>query len=124
MAGSNRHEEGSRSCDPAPGFRSAYPHGPLRKLMDEMIRWAKRHRMLSNTLTIDSTQLDVRYRSRHYEQRCRHHAKPRRRSADSKRSATAKTTPKLIVGTDIRSHLALSLTPRTGMGSDAPEFLP
>jgi hypothetical protein len=97
---------------------------PLRKLMDEMIRWAKRHRMLSNTLTIDSTQLDVRYRSRHYEQRCRHHAKPRRRSADSKRSATAKTTPKLIVGTDIRSHLALSLTPRTGMGSDAPEFLP
>jgi hypothetical protein len=97
---------------------------PLRKLMDEMILWAKRHRMLSNTLAIDSTQLDVRYRSRHYEQRCRHHAKPRRRSADSKRSATAKTTPKLIVGTDIRSHLALSLTSRLGMGSDAPEFLP
>src|SRR5580658_4797612 len=97
---------------------------PLRKLMDEMIRWAKRHRMLSNTLTIDSTQLDVRYRSRHYEQRCRHHAQPQRRSADAKRSRTAKTTPKLIIATTVRSHLVLAFHARIGMGSDAPEFLP
>jgi hypothetical protein len=83
-----------------------------------------KHGLLCDALAIDSTQLDTRYRSRHYEQRCRHHAKPRRRSADSKRSATARTTPKLIVSIDIRSHLALSLTPRLGMGSDAPEFLP
>jgi hypothetical protein len=96
----------------------------LGKLMREMLDWASQHDLLGDTLAIDSTQLDVRYRSRHYEQRCRHHAQPQRRSADAKRSRTAKTTPKLIIATTVRSHLVLAFHARIGMGSDAPEFLP
>jgi len=51
-------------------------------------------------------------------------ARPHRRSADAKRSRSAKRTPKLTVGVDVRSHLVLALRPRMGMGSDAPDFVP
>jgi hypothetical protein len=97
---------------------------PLEELMQQMIVCAREHNMLGETAAIDSTQLDVRYRSRHYEQRCRHHAKSQRRTADAKRSRTARTTPKLIVATAVNSHFVLSFRTRIGMGSDAPEFLP
>lgn len=97
---------------------------PLEELIQQTVSAAKEHKMLGSTAAIDSTQLDVRYRSRHYEQRCRHHARAQRRTADAKRSRTARTTPKLTVATAANSHFALSFRTRIGMGSDAPDFLP
>lgn len=96
----------------------------LELLLDGMIQWAQKAKLLGETLSIDSTQLDVRYQSRHYEQRCRHYAHGRNRSADAKRSITARQTPKLMLGVDTRSHLILSMRSRMGMGSDAPDFVP
>jgi len=96
----------------------------LQGLLDRMIRWAIEHKLLGDTLAIDSTSLDVRYQSRHYEQRCRRIARGRNRLANQRRSTTAKQTPKLMLGVDTRSHLILSMRSRMGLGSDAPDFLP
>src|SRR5690606_10524674 len=96
----------------------------LDELLDRMAAWARERGMLGDTLAIDSTQLDVRYRSRHYEQRCRHFATRDKRSANARRSRSAKRTPKLAAGVDCRSHLVLAVRARTGMGSDAPDFAP
>lgn len=94
------------------------------RLLEMMTRWAREHRWLGSTLSIDSTHLDVRYQSRHYEQRCRHHAKAHHASADQRRSRSARRTPKLTLGVDTSSHFILSARPRAGMGSDAPQFEP
>jgi len=92
------------------------------RLMDLLTREFQRSRLLGWTLAIDSTLLDTHHRSRHYEQRCRHHAAPHRRSADWRRSASAKRTPKLGIAVDTRSHAILAMLSKTGMGSDAPDF--
>lgn len=74
------------------------------------------------TLAIDSTLCETHHRSKHYERRCRHHATDQKRSANTRRSRSAKRTPKLAIGIDTSTHLILSAKSKTGMGSDAPDF--
>src|SRR5689334_17969323 len=92
------------------------------RVLDLLAEWFALDKALGGTLAIDSTCYDTHHRSRHYERRCRHYAQPQRRSADAKRSRTARTTPKLSFGADTRSHVILSVRARSGMGSDAPSF--
>jgi hypothetical protein len=79
-------------------------------------------RKLGSTLAIDSTLCQTHHRSRHYEQRCRHLATGRKRSANARRKRTARRAPKLTIGVDTSTHIILSAKVSTGMGSDAPDF--
>lgn len=94
----------------------------IERMLDLLAEWFMLDKALGGTLGIDSTCYDTHHRSRHYERCCRHYAQPQRRSANAKRSRTARTTPKLSFGADTRSHVILSAMARTGMGSDAPSF--
>lgn len=96
----------------------------LASMMEQVVEWVRQRGILGDTIAIDSTLMDVSYRSRHYEQRCRHMSDPDRKTADKKRSKSAKRTPKLTVAVDSRSHIVLSHKTRTGMGSDARDFEP
>ena len=93
------------------------------KLLDVLAEWFAVARMLGDTAAIDSTLLDTRHRSRHYEQRLRHFASGQR-GGDQRRSRTAKRTPKLTTAADTRTHVVLGARPRTGMGADYREFEP
>jgi hypothetical protein len=95
-----------------------------RKLLDRLTLWFAISRQLGSTLAIDSSLYDTHHRSRHYEQRCRHYASQHKRTANARRSASAKRSPKLGIGVCTRSHLILSARARTGMGSDCPDFEP
>lgn len=77
---------------------------------------------LGRTVAIDSTLCETHHRSRHYERRCRHHATSQKHTANERRSRSARRTPKLTIGVDTRTHLILAARPKTGMGSDAPDF--
>jgi len=94
------------------------------RLMDRMTRWFALAGQLGTMVAIDSSVYDSRYRSRHYEQRCRHYASGRTRLANKRRSRTARQCPKLGIGVCTRSHLILSTRVRTGMGSDCRDFEP
>jgi hypothetical protein len=94
------------------------------KLLDRLVQWFAIAKQLGSIVAIDSTLYDTHHRSRHYEQRCRHYASRRNRSADAQRSRSARRAPKLSVAVCTRSHLILSARTRTGMGSDAPDFDP
>jgi transposase len=103
-------------------FRHIVVKSRLGSMLDVMTHHQQRHRQLGKTLAIDSTHYDTHHRSRHYERRCRQTAAPQRKAADSRRSRTARTTPKLMIGVDTASHLILSVRCKAGMGSDAPDF--
>src|SRR5918992_838078 len=94
------------------------------RMLDLLADWFALDRLLGTTLAVDSTCYDTHHRSRHYERRLRHHGVGGRAdgSADARRGASARRTPKLSVGVDTRSHAILSATARAGMGSDAPGF--
>lgn len=95
------------------------------RLLDRVARWFAAARQLGSTVAVDSSMYDPRYRSRHYEQRCRHFASSGRKdSANARRRRTARLCPKLAVGVCTRSHLILSARVRTGFGSDSPDFAP
>jgi hypothetical protein len=94
------------------------------KLLDILSQWFAIARQLGDTLAIDSTLYDTHHRSRHYEQRCRHYASRVKRTADARRSRSARRTPKLATGIDTRSHLILSARSRLGMGADYGDFEP
>lgn len=94
------------------------------KLLDRLTRWFSIARQLGSVIAIDSSIYDSRYRSRHYEQRCRHDATQHKSSANQRRSRSAKRSPKLSISVCTRSHLILSGRARIGMGSDAPDFEP
>jgi len=96
----------------------------MTRMLDLLAEWFMLARKLGTTLAVDSTCHDVHHRSRHYEQRCRHHNVGGRYdgSGNTRRSRSAKRTPKLSVGVDTRSHVILSAHARTGMCSDAPSF--
>ena len=95
----------------------------LSRALDVLAEWFALARLLGDTVALDSTCHDTHHRSRHYERRLRHHAGTGgKRSADAKRSAAARRTPKLSLAVDTRSHVVLSATARAGMGSDAPDF--
>jgi transposase-like protein DUF772 len=98
------------------------------RMLDRLVRWMQVNDALGVTCAIDSTLYDTHHRSRHYERRCRHyrhpHAPPIEPTANSRRSRWARGTPKLGLSVDTRCHLVLDARPTTGMGSDAPDFLP
>jgi hypothetical protein len=104
------------------GFHTILNDRRIERMLDLLAEWFKLAKALGWCLAIDSTLLETHHRSRHYEQRCRHHAS--KRSGNARRSASAKRTPKLALGVDVRSHLILSAKAKTGMGSDAPDFDP
>jgi hypothetical protein len=91
--------------------------------MDQLTRWMSLGRALGVTCAIDSTLYDTHHRSRHYEQRCRHYSTRNKRHANRRRSRSARRTPKVSLSVDTRSHVILAAHARTGMGSDAPDFL-
>src|SRR2546423_9673655 len=95
-----------------------------RKLLDRLTQWFAIARQLGSMVAIDSSLYDTHHRSRHYEQRCRHYASKHKRTANARRSASARQTPKLGIGVCTRSHLILSARAKTGMGSDCPDFDP
>jgi hypothetical protein len=92
------------------------------KMLDVLARWLNLANALGLTLAIDSSLYDTHYRSRHYEQRCRHYSSQSKRTADARRSRSCRKVPKLAIGTDTRCHLILSARARTGMGSDCRDF--
>jgi hypothetical protein len=94
------------------------------KLLDILAQWFSIARQLGQTAAIDSSLYDTHHRSRHYEQRCRHYAAPGRKTADAKRSRSARRAPKLATANDTASHLILAAHARIGMGSDCPDFEP
>ena len=93
------------------------------RLMDRLTRWMSLGKALGFTCAIDSTLYDTHHRSRHYEQRCRHYSTRDKTHANMRRSRSARRTPKLGISVDTRSHMILAAHARTGMGSDAPDFL-
>lgn len=94
------------------------------KLLDQLAQWFAIARQLGTMVAIDSSLYDTHHRSRHYEQRCRHYASKHKRTANARRSASARQSPKLCIGVCTRSHLILSARAKTGMGSDCPDFDP
>lgn len=94
------------------------------RLLDRLAQWMVVDKVLGTTCAIDSTLYDTHHRSRHYEQRCRHYSSSDQNTANSRRSRSAKRTPKLSLSVDTRSHVILAARPRTGMGSDARDFIP
>src|SRR5213075_2879336 len=95
-----------------------------RKLLDRLTHWFAIARQLGSMVAIDSSLYDTHHRSRHYEQRCRHYASQHKRTANARRSVSARRSPKLSVGICTRSHLILSTRVRIGMGSDCRDFEP
>ena len=94
------------------------------KLLDRLVQWFAIARQLGTVVALDSSLYDPRYRSRHYEDRCRHYAGSRNAPVNTRRSRTARECPKLSIGVCTRSHLILSTRVRTGFGSDCPDFEP
>jgi len=94
------------------------------RLMDRLAQWFAIAQQLGTVVAIDSSLYDPRYRSRHYEQRCRHYDATRKSSANTRRSRTARLCAKLSVGVCTRSHLILSTCVRTGFASDNRDFEP
>ena len=94
------------------------------KLLDRLTQWFALARQLGTVLAIDSSLYEPRYRSRHYEQRCRHYASLHKSPANTRRSRTARQFPKLGIAVCTRSHLICATRVRTGFGSDSPDFEP
>lgn len=94
------------------------------RLLDMLARWMGLAKAMGTACAIDSTLYDTHHRSRHYEQRCRHYSTPHKNTANSRRSRSARRTPKLSLSVDVRSHIILAARARTGMGSDARDLLP
>jgi len=94
------------------------------KLLDVLAQWFGVARQLGHTVAIDSSLYDTHYRSRHYEQRCRHFASHAKNTANRRRSRSAKRTPKVIHAADTQSHVILSARARIGMGADYLHFEP
>src|SRR5690606_4463188 len=94
----------------------------LERLLDLLHRWMMLLKHLGATTAIDSTLYDTHHRSRHYEQRVRHHKDEQ--NGNKRRSNKAKRTPKLVVAVDVRCHGITAVRTRRGMGSDAPDFVP
>ena len=88
-------------------------------------------------LTIDSTCYERRHRSRHYDRVCRkiglldegakyakRPEKPTPEQVNRRRSALARSMPKLALAVAAGCHAVLAARAHTGNGSDAPDFAP
>jgi hypothetical protein len=105
-------------------FHSIMNTARVRRMLDKVVQWMMLERLLGKTCSIDSSLYDIHYRSRHYEQRCRHYSSNDKKTVNSRRSRTARHAPKLSLSVDTKSHLILAAVARTGMGSDSPDFTP
>jgi hypothetical protein len=105
-------------------FHALLDGSRVNRLMDRLTRWMALSHLLGFTCAIDSTLYDTHHRSRHYEQRCRHHSSRDKNLTNLRRSRTARLVPKLCFSVDTRSQIILAADAHTGMGSDAPDFLP
>ncbi len=105
-------------------FHSIMNTARVRRMPDQMAQWMMLERLLGKTCSIDSSLYDIHYRSRHYEQRCRHYSGNDKKAVNSRRSHTARHAPKLSLSVDTKSHFILAAVARTGMGSDSPDFAP
>jgi hypothetical protein len=107
-------------------FHALLRESRTQRLMDRVIRWMKLIDVLGQTCVIDSTLYQTHYRSRHYEQRCRHYASRGKTNpiANQRRSRSVRRTPKLVLCVDTRSHVILAAEARTGQGADAPHWEP
>ena len=95
-----------------------------RRMLDRLAGWMSCADALGTTCAIDSTLYDTHHRSRHYEQRCRHFSSSVKKTANARRSRSARRTPKLRQSVDTRCHVILAARARSGMGSDAREWSP
>ena len=105
-------------------FHLIMTEAKINRMLDILGELLSREKVLGDTCAIDSTLYDTHHRSRHYEQRCRHHASSDKKAGNARRSASAKKTPKLSICVDVRTHIILAARTQTGMGSDASDFLP
>ena len=106
-------------------FHALHLHGSRSgKLIDRLVQWFAIAKQLGSVVALDSTVYDTHHRSRHYEQRCRHYAARVKKTANARRSRSARRSPKLSIGICTRCHLILSGRARTGMASDARDFEP
>jgi hypothetical protein len=105
-------------------FHAILQHRRVNRLLDLLAQWMMLERLLGKTCAIDSTLYDTHHHSRHYEQRQRHYSSSDEKTANSRRSRSARRTPKLSLGVDTSSHMILAARARTGMGSDHDDFVP
>lgn len=105
-------------------FHAIMSQARVERMLDKLTEWMMLERLLGKVCSIDSTLNDTHHHSRHYEQRCRHYSSSDQKTVNSRRSRTARRTPKLSLSVDTRSHIILAAKARTGMGSDAPDFEP
>src|SRR5580704_4825621 len=100
-------------------FHALLSDARIDRLLDLLTQWMAMEKALGKICSVDSTLYDTHHHSRHYEQRCRHYASRDKNTANSRRSRSARPTPKLSLSIDIRSHLILAAKARTGMGADS-----
>jgi hypothetical protein len=105
-------------------FKIMTAESRIGRLLDLLARWRELLGAIGSVCAIDSTVYDAHYRSRHYEQRCRHTSSSDKNITKTRRSHTVRSAPKLSLSVDPRTHVIVAARARTGMGSDAPEFLP
>ena len=105
-------------------FKLITEESRIGRLLDLLVRWRGLLDARGSVCAIDSTVHDAHYRSRHYEQRCRHISSSNKNISKTRRSRTVRGVPKLSLSIDPRTHLIVAAQARTGMGSDAPDFIP
>ena len=96
----------------------------VEKMLDLLARLVRACQGLGVILAIDATYFDTHHHSRHYEYRCRQHASKDKKTADARRAAAVKKTPKLALAVDTATHLILAARTRVGMSGDGPDFTP
>jgi Transposase DDE domain len=88
----------------------------------------RKERRKRRTAALDSTMLESRHVSRHYEKRQKqspHKGKGKWAKAVNRcRSRVVKHLPKLSLAINASSHLILAARASTGTGSDSPHFVP
>jgi len=105
-------------------FHVILHHRRVGRLLDLLTEWMVLEKALGDTCAIDSTLYDTHHHSRHYEQRCRHYSSSDKKTVNSRRSRSARRTPKLSLGIDTASHMILAARAQTGMGADCKDFEP
>jgi IS5 family transposase len=105
-------------------FHAILKHSRINRLLDLLARWMMLEKLLGDTCVIDSSLYDTHHHSRHYEQRCRHYSSSDKNTVNSRRSESARRTPKLSLGIDTTSHMILAARAKTGMGADHEDFVP
>jgi hypothetical protein len=88
----------------------------------------QKERRKQRTAALDSTMLESRHVSRHYEKRQKqspHKGKGKwAKAVNRSRSRVVKHLPKLSLAVNAASHLILAARASTGIGSDSPHFVP